>query len=172
MSRSIRDPFDACRRVSATVSGKASACRTGMTAFASACAVALAVLAAWPSAAHADGYSGNIRVRVLMKTDTTSNGQAVEYPAVDHPEVTAIEVTIPPGGETGWHRHPVPGYGYILAGTLTLETEDGQTFVLGPGQAFAEVVKSRHNGRNTGTEDVRLIAFFTGERGKAFTVKN
>src|SRR5690606_38438311 len=109
--------------------------------------------------------------RVLMKTDTTSLGQAIEYPDSDDPEVTAIEVTIPPGGETGWHSHPVPGYGYILAGTLTLETREGKTFVLGPGKAFAEVVKSGHNGRNLGKEPVKLVAFFTGEKGKAFTVK-
>ncbi len=119
-----------------------------------------------------DGYSGNIRVRVLLKTDTTSLGQAVEYPDVDDPEVTAIEVTIPPGGETGWHRHPVPGYGYILEGTLTLETGEGRTFVLTPGQAFAEVVKTRHNGRNLGKVPVKLVAFFTGEKGKPFTVKD
>ena len=130
------------------------------------------ILAFLPVLARADGYSGDVRVRVLLKTDTTSLGQPVEYPDVDQAEVTAIEVIIPPGSETGWHRHPVPGYGYILAGTLTLETEEGKTFVLGPGSAFAEVVKSRHNGRNTGTEAVKLVAFFTGEVGRPFTVKD
>lgn len=134
-------------------------------------AVCLAMLTCAASHALADGYTGNISVRVLMKTDTTSLGQAVEYPDVDNPEVTAIEVTIPPGAETGWHRHPVPGYGYILAGTLTLVTEEGKTFVLGAGSAFAEVVKSRHNGRNLGKEPVKLVAFFTGEKAKAFTEK-
>lgn len=133
--------------------------------------VALAfVFFAAPRAA-ADGYTGNISVRMLMKTDTTSLGQAIAYPDIANPEVTAIEVVIPPGGETGWHRHPVPGYGYILAGTLTLETEEGKTFVLGAGSAFAEVVKSRHNGRNLGKEPVKLVAFFTGEKGKPFTEK-
>lgn len=133
-------------------------------------AVLVSVLAA--SSAFADGYTGNIQVRVLLKTDTTSVGQPIEYPDVDSAEVTAIEVVIPPGGETGWHRHPVPGYGSVLSGTLTLETEEGKTFVFGPGQAFAEVVKLRHNGRNLGKVPVKLIAFFTGEKGKAFTIKD
>lgn len=121
--------------------------------------------------AHADEYSGNVQVRTLLRTDTTSIGQRIAYPQVEHAEVTGIEVVIPPGGETGWHHHPHPGYGYILEGTLTLETGDGRTFVLGPGQAFAEVVQSRHNGRNLGKKPVRLMAFFTGEKGKPFTVK-
>lgn len=132
---------------------------------------ALAALLAFPGMVVGEGYTGNIQVRVLLKTDTTSLGQAIAYPDIGNPEVTAIEVVIPPGGETGWHRHPVPGYGYILAGTLTLETEEGKTFVLGSGSAFAEVVKSRHNGRNLGNEPVKLVAFFTGEKGKAFTQK-
>jgi quercetin dioxygenase-like cupin family protein len=134
--------------------------------------LSVSIIAALPQRAWADGYSGNIAVRVLLKTDTTSLGQAIAYPDIENPEVTAIEVTIPPGGETGWHRHPVPGYGYILAGVLTLETEEGKTFVLTPGSAFAEVVHSRHNGRNLGSEPVKLVAFFTGEKGKAFTTKD
>lgn len=131
----------------------------------------LTALLACAGTLFADGYTGDIRVRVLLKTDTTSLGHAIEYPEVGAPEVTAIEVVIPPGGETGWHRHPVPGYGYVLSGTLTLETGEGKTFTFGPGDAFAEVVKTRHNGRNLGTEPVKLVAFFTGEKGKAFTIK-
>lgn len=125
----------------------------------------------FPVSAAAEGYTGDIEVRVLLKTDTTSLGQAVEYPDVDNPQVTAIEVVIPPGGETGWHRHPVPGYGYVLSGELTLLTEAGKTFLFGPGSAFAEVVRARHNGVNNGKEPVRLVAFFTGEKGQAFTEK-
>ncbi len=128
-------------------------------------------LLALPVIAFADGYTGNIAVRVLLKTDTTSIGASIRYPDIENPEVTAIEVTIPPGAETGWHRHPVPGYGYILSGELTLETASGKTFVLGPGRAFAEVVDEAHNGRNLGKDPVKLVAFFTGEKGKAFTIK-
>jgi quercetin dioxygenase-like cupin family protein len=130
------------------------------------------LFAIWAVLVSADGYTGNIQVRVLLKTDTTSLGQAMEYPDIDNPEVTAIEVIIPPGGGTGWHRHPVPGYGIILSGTLTLETEGGNTFVFVPGQAFAEVVKVRHNGRNLGKIPVKLVAFFTGEKGRPFTIKD
>ena len=120
---------------------------------------------------QADGYTGNIQVRTLLRTDTTSIGQRIEYPKVGHAEVTGIEVVVPPGGETGWHRHPVPGYGLILEGVLTLESADGKVQTLSPGEAFAEMVGVRHNGRNLGTEPVRLVAFFTGEKGKPFTVR-
>ena len=119
----------------------------------------------------ADGYAGNIQVRVLLKTDTTALGRAVEYPDVASPEVTAIEVTIPPGAETGWHRHSVPWYAYVVAGSLELEVEGGVRVALKAGQAYAELVGVRHNGRNTGNDTVKLVAFFTGEKGKPFTIR-
>jgi quercetin dioxygenase-like cupin family protein len=121
--------------------------------------------------AFADGYTGNIQVRTLLKTDTTSLGQVIDWEAIEHPEVTAIEVVIPPGGETGWHRHPVHGYAYVLEGELTLVTETGETLVFGPGRAFAEMVDVRHNGKNLGDIPVRLVAFFTGEKGLQITVR-
>ncbi len=124
-----------------------------------------------PFSVFAGGYTGDIQVRTLLKTDTTSLGQAITYPDFANPEVTAIEVVIPPGGETGWHRHPVHGYAYVLEGELTLVTEAGETFVFGPGQAFAEVVNVRHNGENRGEVPVRLVAFFTGKKGEPFTVR-
>jgi quercetin dioxygenase-like cupin family protein len=131
---------------------------------------ALAVFCVIPS--FADGYSPGIQVRILLKTDTTSLGAAVKYPEVANPEVTSIEVTIPPGAETGWHRHPVPGYAYVLSGSLTLEVEGVATRTLRAGEAYAELVGVRHNGKNSGNDPVKLIAFFTGEKGMPFTVRD
>ena len=68
------------------------------------------------AAADEGGYAQGVKVRVLQRTDTTALGQPVAYPVTDSAEVTAVEVEIPPGGETGWHRHPFPGYAYVLSG--------------------------------------------------------
>jgi quercetin dioxygenase-like cupin family protein len=120
---------------------------------------------------RSEGYGSGVKIRVLLKTDTNALGRPLAYPDVAHPEVTSFTATIPPGAETGWHLHPYPGYAYVLAGELTLEVEGGKNIVLHTGDAYAELVNVRHNGRNLGKDTVRLVAFFTGEKGKAFTKK-
>jgi hypothetical protein len=39
------------------------------------------------------------------------------------------------------------------------------------GSSFAEVINTYHSGKNTGVDDVSLIAFFLGEKGKPLSVK-
>jgi quercetin dioxygenase-like cupin family protein len=96
-------------------------------------------------------------------------GTPVEYP--DGPaNVTAAEVTIPPGGETGWHEHEVPLFGHILEGELTVDygTKGKKTYRAG--DSFLEAVDWPHNGTNTGTVPMRLIAVYMGGGGEANTV--
>jgi quercetin dioxygenase-like cupin family protein len=116
-------------------------------------------------------YEQGVKVTPLLKTATTTLGQLIEYPKTARPEVTALEVEIAPGKETGWHKHPVPGYAYMLSGTLTIEMEDGKHFQFEAGKAFVEVINTLHNGKNLGTEPVRLVVFFIGEAGKPFTIR-
>ena len=78
---------------------------------------------------------------------------------------------LPPGTETGWHKHTAPGFAYILKGTLTVETESGKTFEFGAGRSFAEVINIGHNGKNNGKETVELIAYFIGGKNKPITIK-
>ncbi|MDD5201411.1 MAG: cupin domain-containing protein [Terrimicrobiaceae bacterium] len=121
--------------------------------------------------ADAEGYKPVVQVTPLLRTSTTAAGQPIAYPRTDAPEVTAVLVEIPPGAETGWHKHPFPCYAYMLSGELTVETEGGRTHHLVAGQALIEAVNVLHNGRNTGSEPVRLVLFVTGEKGKPFTVR-
>ena len=125
----------------------------------------------WAAGARAEEYAAGVASRVLLRTDTTFAGQAIHYPDTVDPEVTALEVVIPPGGETGWHTHPFPGYAYVLSGELTVELEDGSLHRFQAGQAIAESVDKLHNGMNRGKDPVKLIAFFTGGKGRAFTRK-
>ena len=116
-------------------------------------------------------YKQDVKVRQLLKSMTTTIGQPIEYSKIKKPEVTALKVEIPPGKETGWHKHPFPGYGYVLRGILTLETEGNKQFRFEPGSAFIEVVNTLHNGKNLGNEPVTIIVFFTGEAGKPYTIR-
>jgi quercetin dioxygenase-like cupin family protein len=124
------------------------------------------------SAAYAeDAYKPEIRLTPVLKTTTTSIGQKIEYPRTDNAEVTMYTVELPPGTETGWHQHPVPGYAYVMQGTLTLEIEGGKQLQFSAGQGFAETLNTLHNGRNLGKETVKLLVTFTGEAGKPFAIR-
>ncbi len=125
---------------------------------------------AW-SLANEHGYTPGIQSRQLLKTTTTVADQPVRYLKTDSAEVTALEVEIPPGMETGWHKHPVPAYGYILSGKLTLEVEGGKTLQFEAGRAFVESMNLMHNGKNTGTEPLKILVFYSGEQGKPITVR-
>ncbi len=120
--------------------------------------------------AMGDDYAG-AKVTVIKKSTTTANGQKMEYLKTDHPEVTALLVEIPPGGETGWHLHPVPVYAYVLSGTITVEMERGESRDYKEGEAIFEAVNAVHNGKNLGKVPVKLIVFYTGEEGRPVTIR-
>ncbi|NTV60681.1 MAG: cupin domain-containing protein [Chlorobiaceae bacterium] len=113
---------------------------------------------------HAEQYS-NVEVRKILVSTKTSDGRPIQYLKTSSPEVTALEVTFPPGGSTGWHQHPVPVYAYVLDGSLTVNMENGQSFVFNRGDAIFEVMNTLHNGTNLGSVPVRLVVFYTGAVG-------
>lgn len=114
-------------------------------------------------------YNSDIKIEKLLKTDTTSIGQHIVYPSFSNDEVTIAKFTIPPGKSTGWHLHNFPVFAYVLQGTLTVDVRDGKSLVFPVNSTFAEVINVYHNGINNGCEDLVLIAFFMGEKGKALS---
>lgn len=117
------------------------------------------------------GYGGGIVVEALAKTSVAADGLPIHYLQTDRPEVTALLVEIPPGAETGWHRHPVPVYAYLLQGSIEVESATGDKHTYHAGEAIVEMVGTPHNGINRGTEPVRIVAFYTGEQGLPNTQK-
>ena len=111
-------------------------------------------------------YNKEVEIKIILKTDTTSIGQKIVYPHFENDEVSIIKVTIPPGKSTGWHKHVFPVFAYVLQGTLTIEVKDKKSLQFPIGSSFSEVINTLHNGVNNGNEDVVLIAFFMGEKGK------
>jgi quercetin dioxygenase-like cupin family protein len=132
------------------------------------CLIGLLLIVPPPFAAD---YNPGVSVKVLKKTSVTSNGQKIVYPSTDRAEVTAMTVDLAPGAETGWHQHPVPVYAYVVSGTLSVELENGPALSFGPGEAVIEVVNTLHNGKNKGTEPVRLAVFYLGVEGQPTVVK-
>ena len=111
-------------------------------------------------------YNKGVILEPVLKTDTTSIGQKIVYPNFQQDEVTVAKVTIPPGKSTGWHKHNFPVFGYVLQGTLTVEIKNKGTKNYTANSSFSEVINTLHNGVNNGKDDVVLIAFFMGEKGK------
>lgn len=115
-------------------------------------------------------YNREIKIETLLKTDTTSIGQRILYPNFKDDEVTISKITIPPGKSTGWHKHEVPVFAYVLQGTLTVEVENHKTLRFSEHSYFAEVINTFHNGTNREKEDVVLIAYYLGGKGEKLSV--
>ena len=111
-----------------------------------------------------------VKVSTVLKTQTSWDGQRLQYPAGDA-EVTGMLIEIAPGGETGWHLHPVPSFGMVVQGELEVSLKDGRKKRLKAGDALAEVVNTAHNGRNVGTEAVKLVVFYAGSKGQPLSQK-
>ncbi len=115
-------------------------------------------------------YNKEIVLETILKTDTNSIGQKIEYPNFVNDEVSILRVTIPPGKSTGWHKHTFPVFAYMIQGELTVEIQDRKSQTYSVNTSFSEVINTLHNGINNGKEPVVLIAFFMGEKGKPLSV--
>jgi quercetin dioxygenase-like cupin family protein len=125
--------------------------------------IAVIALLGWPLYAVALDPNAAVKVTPLLKTTASWNGQPLTYPA-GQAEVTGLLVEIAPGGETGWHEHPIPSFGLLLQGELEVTLKDGQVKRLRVGEALAEVVDTLHNGRNVGQETVKIMVSYAGRR--------
>jgi quercetin dioxygenase-like cupin family protein len=123
-----------------------------------------------PKTAQPD-YNNDVRVTPLFRSTTNFAGQTIVYPHEHQAEVSILIITIAPGKQTGWHLHPVPLFGYVLSGevTVTIEGHGKQTFH--EGDPLAECVNILHNGVNEGKIPTKLLIFVAGEKTVPFTVK-
>jgi quercetin dioxygenase-like cupin family protein len=133
------------------------------TGYADTPGVPIALLDARPSDAHALNTP-------LLDTGTTVLGQTFSYPSKTPAKVTSEIISMAPGAETGWHKHEVPLYGYVLDGELTVDYGSRGTRVYRKGEAFMEAIGTPHNGRNSGSGEARLLAVFMGADGLPNTV--
>src|SRR6266511_1115447 len=103
--------------------------------------------------------------RIVLSTGNTVTGEPIRYPSGAPAEITAVEITLQPGQQTGWHTHAVPLFGYILEGELTVDygTKGQRTYRKGDG--CAEAMNEAHVGRNMGQNPVKILAVFIGIEG-------
>lgn len=117
-----------------------------------ACAAALGLV---PAAAVATPGSG---VSATVVAEGTSQGKLKVKTPKGRTDVTVREITVLPGGSTGWHTHRGQLIAVVKAGTLTRTLDDCSVEVSPAGTTFIEPSGKdhRHVGRNLGTEPVVL----------------
>ena len=96
----------------------------------------------------------------LLKTATTWEGETIRYP-LGEAEVTSVRLKIAEGETTQFHCHPVPTLGYILAGTVEVETKHGKKKLIKEGESVIEVLRTVHRGKAIGGP-VEIIVFYAG----------
>ena len=125
-------------------------------------------------ACHSEAYSleqsASVKASTVLKTETSWDGNPIKYPS-GKAEITGMIIEIAPGGETGWHLHPVPSFGVILEGELEVQLKNGAVKRLKSGEAMAEVINTLHNGRNIGSVPVKLVVFYAGSVGQKLAAK-
>jgi quercetin dioxygenase-like cupin family protein len=108
-------------------------------------------------------------LQVLVSSSHSILGQDIEYPP-GKPVFTAAIVTLQPGESTGVHRHEAPLFAMILEGELTVDYGPEGTKVYVKDDALIEAFRTDHNGTNTGSRPVRILAVFAGSEAVKNTV--
>lgn len=132
-------------------------------------AVSCALFLSASHALFAIETSEAVKVTPVLKASQSWDGALLQYPK-GQAEITGVRIEIAPGGETGWHLHPVPSFGVMLQGQLEIKLKNGKKNVVKAGDALAEVVNTAHSGKNIGTEPVLLLIFYAGAVGQANSV--
>lgn len=146
-------------------------CRTARLGILAACAVRLVAANVHARDDAAAEYNKAVVATTMLRATSDVAGTPLVYPSGGAAEVSGLVVELPRGAETGWHKHTVPCFAYMLEGEIAVTQKDGPTRTFHAGDAFAEIVGVEHNGRTIGEKPVRLVFFAVGVQGQPFTVK-
>ena len=121
-------------------------------------AVGIGIGACGAIAAH--DHNDGEKVKTLSARDIKEKLDGKEATA------TVVEVTIEPGQAGLPHRHPGPGFGYVVEGEYELGIDDQPTKVLKAGETFYEPTGCLHRvTKNPGKVKTRVIAVVLHPRG-------
>lgn len=106
----------------------------------------------------------------VLGTGTSPDGVVVS--SRDQTQVTVAEITIAPGGSTGWHYHTGQLIAVVKSGTLTRTVHDCSTEVTTAGASLVEPAGREHVhiGRNLGAEPVVLLVTYVVPAGQPLSL--
>jgi mannose-6-phosphate isomerase-like protein (cupin superfamily) len=131
--------------------------------------LSVALLAAPALATLGEGVAGVVQARGTV-------GEKVKVREADGTEFVTQQITIQPGGNTGWHTHPGAALAIVKSGTLTLTNfREGRqlesarngsrcfTQTVSAGESFVDPGHGNvHIARNLGTVPVEVWVTYTG----------
>ncbi len=100
---------------------------------------------------------------VKLKGTEDVLGNAISYPA-GQAEITGLDVVQKPGECNGWHSHPVPTFGLVKSGELTVTYATGEVKLFKTGDMLIEAQHVAHEGCNTGDTDLKVLVFYAGSK--------
>ena len=106
-------------------------------------------------------------VQTLLTTSQTVVGEDIHYPCGGKPQVTVAVVTVAPGSQAAFHRHPAPLVAYILEGELTVDYGEKGIKTFRQGDAVVEAMNLPNRGMNLSGGVVKLLAVYIGAEGSA-----
>ena len=104
--------------------------------------------------------AASLQAQELMRSTTDWNGGMLSYPE-GQAEITAQILRLEPGQQVPFHCHPVPTLGYVLSGTIDVETIDGKRTRLERGDPAVEVLRTLHRGTAV-DGPVEVLVFYAG----------
>jgi quercetin dioxygenase-like cupin family protein len=99
----------------------------------------------------------------LLRASRSWDEGHIAYPS-GTPEITSRILRIEDQQEVPFHCHPVPTMGYVLNGTVEVETSSGRTASFSAGDALIEVMNTPHRGKAIGGP-VEIVVFYAGAQG-------
>jgi quercetin dioxygenase-like cupin family protein len=105
----------------------------------------------------------------VFSSSETIIGQGFYYPN-GTATITSTIIEMQPGQSTGWHRHEAPLFAMVLQGEITVDYGVNGKRIYRQNDRFIEAFQSSHNGTNTSTEIVRILAVFAGSDSAKNTV--
>ena len=105
--------------------------------------------------------ANNIKVTKLVETDASWEKTKIIYPNGDT-KITALLVEMQPQAKMQMHYHEVPSFGYILEGTIRVQSESGDVKTFSKGDVVVEMINKKHSGFNPGDTVTKFIVFYMG----------
>src|SRR5262249_48142982 len=92
--------------------------------------------------------------------------QQQDLPSTPNREAVQGIADLQPGSESGRHTHPGEEVGYVLEGTVTLESTGKPDVVKKAGEGFVIPAGTVHNARNLSKSPVKVLATYVIEKGR------
>jgi quercetin dioxygenase-like cupin family protein len=113
-------------------------------------------------------FPHGVTAEELLKTKTSWDGGEIYYPK-GQIEITSKILRIEKNQVTKFHCHPVPTLGYVIRGSVEVETKNGNKIILREGESAVEVMRTIHRGRAI-NGPVEIIVFYAGSTTLPTTV--